>query len=792
MTRYINVRYKFLQICKLAISLVLFSTLLTFSSFSFSQNLLTNPGFENGTDGWILEEDSSAQFTESNGRNGNRLTHWSSSASYTAETKQTVMGLAAGTYRLSVYTVGGETSGAWLWAYCDGQSFSTPIPSSPWGSWAQVVVDNIPVSGGNCELGITTENSEWSSFDDVFFERVSGGGPSEIVIEEGIGFCDVDGSVDSNHSGYHGSGFANTTNATGNGVNWQIEVGQAGTYSLQWRYANGGANGRPGEVSVDNQTSSHGVAFPVTGSWTSWANSEALELWLDQGTHTIRLQATAAEGLGNIDSLSIAGPGIVSGHECGSSDAITLWMAGDSTVMNGGSSCPHGWGRDFADYFNSNVSVQNLAVGGRSVRTWLYDVQSSFGSDGECILSTDSSGNPILQDRWQTALSGMKSGDYLFIQFGINDGSSSCPRHVGSNAFMQAYQMMAEAARARGATPIFITPVSAVRCSGDTAVASRGFISETFDSGANLSVPVIDLHQRSIQLYNERNFCPIPGGGDVSESTGGAVGAFFCNDHTHFDTSGAYDIAGLVVQGLRDLNLPLTQHLKNDTSTPVNVFLAGDSIVSSYTDTSSPNDMAGWGQMLPEQYNANVNIYNHAIGGRTARRFIEEGRLDAIWEEANPGDYLLLQFGTNDSHRTATYTINGQTIPYYLDPNTDFKSYLLQYINGARARGINLGFVTPTPRNSAYCTGGNGTGAWAQAMRELASVEGISLIDLNQKTVNHLMAICPSPTPEDFFFVRANGSIDGTHFQENGARNLARFVADGIGEAGMALNGYRK
>ena len=230
-------------------------------------------------------------------------------------------------------------------------------------------------------------------------------------------------------------------------------------------------------------------------------------------------------------------------------------------------------------------------------------------------------------------------------------------------------------------------------------------------------------------------------------------------------------------------------------STPaavVNVYLAGDSIVSTYADTASPNDQAGWGQMLPALYDSQVKIFNHAIGGRTARRFIEEGRLSAIWSVAKPGDYLLVQFGTNDGNRTATYTINGQTIPYYLEPSTDFKFYLSQYISGARSRNINLVFVTPTPRNSAYCTGGNGTGAWAQAMRELAAAERIPLVDLNQKTVNYLRAICPAPTPENFFLRRADGTVDGTHFQENGARILARFVADGIGEASLPLNSHRR
>ncbi|MBB3062733.1 carbohydrate-binding protein [Microbulbifer rhizosphaerae] len=331
MTRPINIRFKFLQGWKLARFLILFSTLLVFSPFSFSQNLLTNPGFENGTNGWTLAESASAQFTESNGRSGSRLTHWSSSSSYRAETKQTVSGLAVGTYRLSVYTVGGETSAAWLWAYCDGQSVSTPIPSSPWGSWAQVVVDNISVSGGSCELGITTENSEWTSIDDVVFEQVSGGGdPSEIVIEEGTGFCGVDGSVDSNHSGFNGIGFANTDNATGDGADWQVNVPSSGDYTLEWRYANGGSANRPGEVLINGSNQAM-VDFPVTGSWESWTSASA-EIVLSAGENSIRLQGTGSEGLGNIDSLSVTGnspQAVACGNtnaQCGSGQANGRFM----------------------------------------------------------------------------------------------------------------------------------------------------------------------------------------------------------------------------------------------------------------------------------------------------------------------------------------------------------------------------------------------------------------------------------------------------------------------------------
>jgi hypothetical protein len=91
----------------------------------------------------------------------------------------------------------------------------------------------------------------------------------------------------------------------------------------------------------------------------------------------------------------------------------------------------------------------------------------------------------------------------------------------------------------------------------------------------------------------------------------------------------------------------------------------------------------------------------------TARHFIENGYLEQIFEDAKSGDYLLVQFGTNDGNKNATYQLDGQTIPYFLDPATDFKDYLKRYVEGARERGLTPVFVTPPPRNSAYCTGGN-------------------------------------------------------------------------------------
>jgi lysophospholipase L1-like esterase len=221
-----------------------------------------------------------------------------------------------------------------------------------------------------------------------------------------------------------------------------------------------------------------------------------------------------------------------------------------------------GWGKVFDALFDDRVTVTNSAVGGRSVHTWLYNVQKSMDASGECELELDQSGNPVLQARWTAMLDGMKAGDYLFIQFGINDGDSTCDRHVGLDAFKESYGMMAAAAKERGAQPIFVTPVSAISCKGSAAQGTRGaYVTTTIDAGKEFDVPVIDLHAKSVALYTSLGFCPLAGG-DVSESTTGPVGDFFCDDHTHLSSAGALEIAGLVAQALRDQNIPLAAYLK--------------------------------------------------------------------------------------------------------------------------------------------------------------------------------------------------------------------------------------
>jgi len=227
----------------------------------------------------------------------------------------------------------------------------------------------------------------------------------------------------------------------------------------------------------------------------------------------------------------------------------------------------------------------------------------------------------------------------------------------------------------------------------------------------------------------------------------------------------------------------------------VTVYIAGDSTVSQYVlDPNDPKAWAGWGQMLQPNFTSQVTVVDDAVGGRTARRFIQEGHLNDILALIKPGDYLLVQFGTNDNTMGATYVLDGVTYPYFAAAETDFKTYIQQYITGALAKTAIPVLVTPPPRNSAYCMGPQSLANYGQAMIELGKADNVAVVDLGMKTHAYLSAICPKPTTvaAEMFFKVTGGTIDGTHFQENGARVMAGFVADGLVEDKLGIAAYRK
>ena len=236
---------------------------------------------------------------------------------------------------------------------------------------------------------------------------------------------------------------------------------------------------------------------------------------------------------------------------------ITVWLSGDSTMATGGPTCPIGWGGKFQPHFNSHAAVVNNAISGTSINDWLFDASTTLGADGECVLNSTTP-----QPAWTAMLNGMKTGDYLLIQFGINDTDPTCPKHESTDKFMADLGMMAQAARDRGANPIFLSSVSSIACTGSSAIPTRGrFAAAARQAAVTYSVPLIDLEALSVTLYTSLGFCPLPGADVAATYESGAIGAFFCEDHTHFESAGAVQISNLVAQSIKDQGFGLASYL---------------------------------------------------------------------------------------------------------------------------------------------------------------------------------------------------------------------------------------
>ena len=126
-------------------------------------------------------------------------------------------------------------------------------------------------------------------------------------------------------------------------------------------------------------------------------------------------------------------------------------------------------------------------------------------------------------------------------------------------------------------------------------------------------------------------------------------------------------------------------------STSFSIYVVGDSTVCTYKDNAYPQ--TGWGQVLGYFFDASrVKVNNYAIGGRSSRTFIEEGRLDEVSAKLQKGDYLFVQFGHNDRDYSKAAR--------YVEPS-QFPGYIQKYVDAAKAKGANAILISPMNLNGS-------------------------------------------------------------------------------------------
>ncbi|MGP3984500.1 rhamnogalacturonan acetylesterase [Streptomyces sp. KR80] len=233
---------------------------------------------------------------------------------------------------------------------------------------------------------------------------------------------------------------------------------------------------------------------------------------------------------------------------------------------------------------------------------------------------------------------------------------------------------------------------------------------------------------------------------------------------------------------------PGTQHASGQLVTAT-VYIASDSTAQTYASRFYPE--AGWGQMIPRYFTRNITVANHAIGGRSSRTFIEQGRLAAIHQVIRPGDYLFVQFGHNDASASR---------PDRYTPPADYKEYLRRdYIRATRSRGATPVVVTPVSRRDYNPSTGRfnvSFPAYVDAAKAVAAEENAPLVDLSALSRAYLNSIGVEASKEIFLWLDRgeypnfpNGVQDNTHFQEKGAIQMARLVSEAVAKLGLPLSG---
>jgi rhamnogalacturonan acetylesterase len=220
------------------------------------------------------------------------------------------------------------------------------------------------------------------------------------------------------------------------------------------------------------------------------------------------------------------------------------------------------------------------------------------------------------------------------------------------------------------------------------------------------------------------------------------------------------------------------------------LYIIGDSTVRN-GDGTGKNQQWGWGSFIADYFDTGkISVRNHAIGGRSSRTFITEGRWDKILGTLKKGDYVIMQFGHNDAGplddtARARGTIKGigEESKEIYNPITKKKEvvftfgwYMKKYIRDAKAKGAIAIVCSPIPRNDwkegKVVRSSESYTKWAN---EVAGQEGAYFINLNEIVAAKYEEMGADKV-KPFF------PVDHTHTDMDGAKLNAAIVINAIKE----------
>jgi lysophospholipase L1-like esterase len=220
-------------------------------------------------------------------------------------------------------------------------------------------------------------------------------------------------------------------------------------------------------------------------------------------------------------------------------DAITIFLAGNSTVVDQDDEPWASWGQMFPKYFKKGVAISNHAESGLTLGSFLSS------------------------KRLDKVLSMMKAGDYLFIEFGHNDQKEKGPNDGAYKSYTERFKRFIDEVRKKGGTPVIVTSTNRRSFGPDGKVFNS--LGDYPDAARKVAmeekVAIIDLNAMTKVFYealgpdrSKKAFVIYP-----ANSFPGQTKDF--NDNTHFNGYGAYELAKCIVQGIRNNHIDIEKYL---------------------------------------------------------------------------------------------------------------------------------------------------------------------------------------------------------------------------------------
>lgn len=205
----------------------------------------------------------------------------------------------------------------------------------------------------------------------------------------------------------------------------------------------------------------------------------------------------------------------------------TLYIAGDSTVTDQSGSYPYqpeccysGWGQMLSAFLRPGIALSNHAHSGLTTE--------SFRKEGH----------------YEIVKKYIAPGDFYLMQFAHND--QKLPHLGASDGYRQNLVTYINEIRSLHAFPILVTPLARNTWKGDGSYNDllKDYAEECIRLGAEMDVPVLDLHKRSMDFI-------------IKEGLESSKRYFYPGDYTHTNDYGAYLMAGHIAQEC--LKIPMLQ-----------------------------------------------------------------------------------------------------------------------------------------------------------------------------------------------------------------------------------------